>query len=284
MTVSDLANAVTIGNSAFKGCSSIAITTLDLTNVTTVGSSAFNGCNINNVVWSSTQTTIPNGCFEGCGLQSITNLTHVTELVGRSLKGCSLNHVLYLKNVATTLYYGTTISSASNGSTFTGDNLSGSAYALYMPKTKDLYGGYYSNNTYSSGFFGSRGTTTIPVVYFKDLEELYPSSFGSLSCTSLIINNVTPPVWYNSLKKTDTEVAENEGQQKKNVFPSDCHITNIYVPNSAVSTYRNNSDWSTLLAKGVNILSMNDLTHYATEAAWIAAGKPETGIIDAYMS
>lgn len=29
---------------------------------------------------------------------------------------------------------------------------------------------------------------------------------------------------------------------------------------------------------------MSNLTHYATEADWVAARKPATGIIDAYMN
>lgn len=252
-------------------------------NVSTIGHHAFGACKIDSVVWSSSVSTVPTGVFQSCGLKHISNLDHVQTFGGRCIKGCTLQQVLYLKNVATTLYYGTNINAGDNGNIFTADYENGSAYALYMPKTKDIYGGYWSNNVYSSGFFGGRGTTTIPVVYFKDLEEIYPSSFGSLTCTSLIINNTTPPTWYNALKKTD-EQTTNDANKKKHVFPGDCHITYIYVPDSALTTYTSDADWSTLIAKGVTFKSMNELTHYLTEADWITAGKPTDGIIDAYMS
>lgn len=283
-SANDLSGAVSIGKEAFHNCKAVTINNLNLMNVSTIGHHAFNECKIDSVVWSSSMTTVPSGVFQSCELKHISNLDHVQIFGGCCIKGCTLQQVLYLKNVATTLYYGTNINSGDNGTTFTGDNKSGSAYALYMPKTRDIYGGYWSNNTYSSGFFGSRGTTTIPVVYFKDLEEIYPASFASLTCTSLIINNTTPPTWYNSLKQTDEEVADKGGQQKKQAFPGDCHITYVYVPDSALTTYTSDADWSTLTAKGVTFKSMNELTHYLTEADWITAGRPADGIIDAYMS
>ena len=254
----DFSNVISIDNEAFSGCRSITINTLDLTNATTINYAAFMECNINSIIWSSSVTTVPTYCFSMCGIQHISNLDNVTILSGRCLQGCSLQQALYLKNVTTTNYYGNDIANGDNGTTFTGDYINGSAFALYMPKTVDVYGGYYDNTFYSSGFFGSRGTTTIPVVYFKDLQEVYPCSFGSLQCTSLIINNTTPPTWYNSLKKTDQE-ATNPSRRKNLVFPDNCNITNIYVPDSALTTYTSDADWSTLIAKGVTFKSMNEL-------------------------
>jgi hypothetical protein len=197
-----------------------------------------------------------------------------------------LNHVLYLKNVDKT-DYGQSEDSGDSGNVFCGDGISATVPALYMPKTIDIFGGYYANNIYAVCFFGSRGTATIPVVYFKDLEEVYPGSFGSLVCTSLIINNTTPPVWYNTRKAASPS---STSHSKAVVFPDDnqCNITNIYVPDSALSTYLADPNWASLTDSSrrhpVTFLGMSNLTHYATEADWVAAGKPADGIIDAYMS
>lgn len=287
LTASDLSSAVSIGNSAFYRCSAISINTLDLSSVSTIGESAFReGPHIDNVIWSNSQTTLPLGVFGSAVLKSITNIDHVTKIYGRALQACQLNHVLYLKNVDKT-DYGQSDGSGESGNVFCGDNENATVPALYMPKTIDIFGGYYVNNTYAVCFFGSRGTATIPVVYFKDLEEVYPGSFGSLVCTSLVINNTTPPVWYNTRKEASPG---DTYHSKAVVFPDDnqCNITNIYVPDSALSTYLSDPDWSSITDSSrkhpVTFLGMSNLTHYATEADWIAAGKPVDGIIDAYMN
>lgn len=289
LTDSDVSGAISIGSSAFENCTSAHFVNLDLRNVPTLASSAFSGTNVDNVVWSNSKTDLPTAIFQSCGLKSITNLDAVTKVWGRSLKGCQLNHVLYFKNVDKT-HYGQSTFGGDSGCVFCGDNRSATVPALYMPKTIDIYGGYYSGDTYSNGFFGSRGTATIPVVYFKELTDIYPGSFASLVCTSFIINNTTPPVWYNSEKKTDEEVATNEGLQKNKAFPDsgNCRITNIYVPDSALSTYLADPNWASLTDSSrrypVTFLGMSNLTHYATEADWVTAGKPADGIIDAYMN
>lgn len=289
LTDSDVSGAISIGSGAFEGCTSAHFVNLDLSNVSTLATRAFSHTKVDNVVWSNSKTDLSTGIFEFCGLKSITNLDAVTKVWGRSLQGCQLNHVLYFKNVDRT-DYGQSEVAGDSGCVFCGDDKNAVVPALYMPKTIDIFGGYYDNNTYSVCFFGNRGTATIPIVYFKELTDLYPGSFGSLICTSLIINNTVPPIWYNTKKWTDEQVANNQARQKNIVFPNDgyCQITNIYVPDSALSTYLADPNWASLTDSSrrypVTFLGMSNLTHYATEADWVTAGKPADGIIDTYMN
>jgi len=69
----------------------------------------------------------------------------------------------------------------------------------------------------------------------------------------------------------------NYPQGKICAYPS---ITAIYVPDSAVNTYKTTTGWTPVADK---IHPISDLTKYATRAAWEAAGKPDTALIEEYM-
>ena len=59
-------------------------------------------------------------------------------------------------------------------------------------------------------------------------------------------------------------------------------IDAVYVPDSAVNTYKAATGWSLISAKIHGISELNGGVTYATKAAWEAAGKP-LALIDAYM-
>lgn len=285
LTEDDLAGAINIGNSAFAK-TALNANYLDLHNVSSIGTAAFVDTTIKSVNWSDNINYIPHQTFNNCKLEHITNIDRVTRLNGYTFVGCNLDHVLYLKNVD-----GYT-QSKNTGRTDYYNNFAAnwhSSYlpALYMPKLPYVSGEYYSDNQYCIGFFGSKGSVNIPVVYFRDITDIYPSSFEALNCTSLIINNTTPPTWRNYNDLSDSETTD-ASRKKDRAFPADgsTQISNIYVPDSALQDYLNDADWGSLPTRAnnpINILSMNLLTHYSTEEDWVNAGKPVTGIIDAYM-
>lgn len=95
--------------------------------------------------------------------------------------------------------------------------------------------------------------------------------------TSLVINNTVPPVCYNRGKD---QTATSQDNSKDRVFFFMPSTTKIYVPDASVTAYQTADVWSTVASQ---IYPMSDLTQYATEADWVAAGEPDTGLIQAYM-
>ena len=131
--------------------------------------------------------------------------------------------------------------------------------------------GYYSSDYYYSGNFTGISTD---ILYLKNIRYFYPGDFAWTSCANLVINNTTPPEWRNQQNKTDGEV--NPGASRTRVF-SKSTINNIYVPDSAVSTYQNDSNWSTISNK---IKPLSQLTKVATEQD-LQSG--QIALIEAYM-
>ena len=110
--------------------------------------------------------------------------------------------------------------------------------------------------------------------YLRDIQYLYPGDFGRTTCSALVINNVTPPVWRNQGDKEDSEVSSS---QRKSLVFANSTISNIYVPDSAVTTYQNDENWSTMADK---IKPLSTLTKVATEAD-LQSG--QVALIEAYM-
>lgn len=151
------------------------------------------------------------------------------------------------------------------------------------------------------------------LIYLKDVTSFSNFAFGGLDCEALVINNTTPPTapinyysdwnefsnlhirganidtWgyfedahdsstplsYQSINGAQTESLLAQG--KTGSYPN---ITAIYVPDSAVNTYKTTTGYASVADK---IHPISDLTKYATRAAWEAAGKPNTALIEEYM-
>ena len=114
----------------------------------------------------------------------------------------------------------------------------------YMPKiTKGVESGYYGNNTYNIPFFSLdriKDSFTCGLLYLKDISILYPATFTNSKITNLVINNETPPEWRNTNNMSDDQ-ANNE--QKKSLVFIDSDVSNIYVPDAAVTTYQQDENW-----------------------------------------
>ena len=91
---------------------------------------------------------------------------------------------------------------------------------------------YYSNSVYYRGCFTGISTD---ILYLKNIKYFYPGDFAYTLCINLVINNTTPPEWRNTENKTDEETTSEQNSRTR-VF-NHSTITNIYVPDSAVSAY-----------------------------------------------
>ena len=149
------------------------------------------------------------------------------------------------------------------------------------------------------------------LIYLRDITSFSNFTFGGLDCEALVINNTTPPTapinYYSDFNpygnyhlrgvNIDTwgnfEDAHNSStpfsSQYVNTYTNTIisqnraflgNITAIYVPDSAVNTYKTTTGWTPVADK---IYPISDLTKYATRAAWEAAGKPNTALIEEYM-
>ena len=75
---------------------------------------------------------------------------------------------------------------------------------------------------------------------------MYPATFTNSRITNLVINNETPPEWRNTNNLSDEQA--NDEQKKSLVFAYG-DVTNIYVPDTAVTTYKQDENWQSVADK-----------------------------------
>ena len=125
------------------------------------------------------------------------------------------------------------------------------------------------------------------LMYFRDLTKVYSATFSSMTCTALVINNITPPEWANTNDATDSESLESE-HSKETMFDGSTFGGGdtrgnfvVYVPDSAITTYQNHTYWGTFCSIH-GISEINSGVIYDTYDDWVGAGKPIALIRD-YM-
>ena len=99
------------------------------------------------------------------------------------------------------------------------------------------------NYTYNTPFFSLdriKNAFTCGLLYLKDMSILYPATFTNSKITNLVINNETPPEWRKTNNMSDDQ-ANNE--QKKSLVFIESDVSNIYVPDAAVTTYQQDENW-----------------------------------------
>lgn len=291
------------GYRTFQGCSSLNIK-LNIPNLTSLGNFSFAGSGITEIENLGNITKIPGynaGSFSGCQ-----NLTKVTlppsciELGDGAFSNCKNLSIIgpmnYLTNVGrTSLRSYSTIESILNFENVTywktpfcessSPNNKTRVKQMYLPKLKSTdpnQSNQYriGNLYYKSSDFGDISTD---LIYFRDIEKFYGPSFINTQCTALVINNTTPPVWYNSKNRTDEQVETDSisngytYELSRTAIFAQSSITSIYVPDSALSTYQNNSDWSAVANK---LKALSTLPRVATEED-LQSG--QIALIEAYM-
>ena len=253
----------------------------DLYRVTTLEQYAFSGCQSLTEIKLGNVTMVPENCFANCSSLSSINikLENLTDIQGGAFSGSPINWGVqrYLGQYFSKKTYTDNLDASGVGAMFAGNTFK----QLYLPNLKAGYGsGDYSNYHSCTTFLGTQfggPAPTYGLIYMRDIESLFPGTFNRANITSLVINNTTVPICRNTYNMA---TADYQNHSKDLVFASFDSNAKVYVPDSAVAAYKAADVWSTIASQ---IYPMSNLTRYATEAAWVAAGEPATGLIEAYM-
>lgn len=316
ITNSDIQNAVTIGNEAFRG-GVYKYSSLTLSHLTSIGKRAFFGNSALETVdlSGSTITSMESGVFGDCNITSITipntvtrwgqpqnsdpftakensNLTvrgleNVTQIeAGITIKNGTIINPICLYYVQQSEQSMLTVNcNVANNNTY--------AKQYYLPSF------IKSNRTAFEDYWGRPNATfftyrlkddyqyrlRVNVLYFKDIQEIQPFMFFGCYPKNLVINNTQPPsfgqVPTNSLNQSDvsTNYAAWSTQMFGTIPTSGVDAMTIYVPDSAISAYQANSHFNSYTIAGISTL-----TKYTDEAAWVTAGSPDDCLIEAYMA
>lgn len=296
LTSIDLSNVTNIDGYAFYGCSNLQIK-LNIPNLISLGSRAFRGSGITEIENLGYITRITNdagvgqfanctklikvqlpttiqyidaGAFAGCNnLTYISGLENVISLADQSFSGTgSFDFVLNFRNLTTV---GTACLSNNNGTSTLRRK------QVYFPKLMASSNGSYWSNWYNHG--GTFQNMNSDLIYFRDIQAFHPYDFCYTSCTALVINNTTPPSWNNNSDRSDADQQALQNYQngwRENMLGQST-IGTIYVPDSAVNTYKQDSNWSTVQDK---IQPLSQLPKVATEED-LQDG--QIALIEAYM-
>ena len=276
----NIPNLISLGNFSFIGSGITEIENLgNIIKIPGFNAGSFSSCkNLTKVTLPPSCIELGDGAFAGCSNLSIIGPMNYLTSVGRtSLKSFStIESILNFENVT---YWKTPFSE--NGS----PNNKTRVKQMYLPKLKSTdpnQANYYrvGNLYYRSSDFGDISTD---LIYFRDIEKFYGPSFIKTQCTALVINNTTPPVWCNGKNRTDEQVETDSVSNgytyeiSRTAIFAQSSITSIYVPESALSTYQNNSDWSAVADK---LKALSTLPRVATEEDLQA---DQIALIEAYM-
>lgn len=317
LTSINLENVEYIGQQAFSGTK---ITEINISSLTSSSSQAFNGLNNVNITlpsnnWGKDMVTNNESLFSRCWFSSITNL-EVLANYDYAIK--ELPFFANYSPVLDVINFAKATSFQYNGQYY--NYLSGLASKYQDKYLKQWYSPkLLTVNNYNLGmvpywlYQNPSFRFRCKLIYLKDVTSFSNFAFGGLDCEALVINNATPPTapinyysdwneygnlhirganidtWgyfedahdsstpfsYQSINGAQTESLLAQG--KTGSYPN---ITAIYVPDSAVNTYKTTTGYASVADK---IHPISDLTKYATRAAWEAAGKPNTALIEEYM-
>lgn len=251
-------NLISLGSWTFQNCKSLTeVTNLGyISKIPGYNAACFANCsNLTKVVLPQTCTILGNGAFADCS--SLTYFRPLNQLI--SLEYNCLGNtgdfgIAYFENV-------TTIAKSIFG------ERGSTPYRhrqIYFPKLVNTGDTTYHSNWYIHD--GNFQLINTDLIYFRDLQNFYPCDFDYTTCVNLIINNVNPPMWNNNQGRTDEDIANasdgvSNHLSRTEVFYNS-NISNIYVPDSAVNTYKNNIYWSTVQDK---IKPLSQLAKVATE-------------------
>ena len=247
----------------------------------------------------STWTIVPPRLFYNCSNLEIINwdFSVVTYIATQAFSGCSkFPNVMYLPNVTQVGYPSTAgekaiIPNPIGDSTFITPKAYGifkgsSIKNVYLPKAKllplDRPEVYSQEIPTPDGVFTD---TQLNVVYLRDVQSIGMGNFYKATINTLIINNTTVPdfVPFDSTTVRNFNNADwilnkynNYPNYNTDLFYNTTSIQNIYVPDTAVSSYQNNSYFSSM-ASIIKPLSQ------CPRKTLQEVQNGEIGLIEAYM-
>ena len=280
-----------IGSGAFYGCSSLSSITLP-SSLFTIDSNAFYGCSNLTSLDLSTVTAIGKDAFRECpNLTSIKIGPSVNKLTYRALAGIPAqpNTVLYLPLITTSAeseqasisdsHYSTGCFSYNAFGEYSSQSYTNSVWGqIYLPNLTHPSGGWCAHPNYMAPL----SSIDADLIYLKNISSLGVGMFGGSRLKALVINSTTPP----PLTRSD--------QQNWDSFTRLMQADGIYVPDGYESVYTTawanvnppetfNNSTQTYIDILSKIKPMSQLSRYATEQAWITAGRP-VALIEEYMS
>lgn len=296
LTSIDLSNVTNIESYAFYGCSNLQIK-LNIPNLISLDGRAFCGSGITEIENLGYITRIINqaglGQFANCTkLTKVQLPTTIQYIDAGAFSGC--NNLTYISGLENVISLGEQPFSNTGSFDFVLNfcnlttvgrsclsNSSGTSTLrrkqVYFPKLTASDNGSYWSNWYSHG--GTFQNMNTDLIYFRDIQAFHPYDFCYTSCTALVINNTTPPSWNNNSDRSDADQQALQNYQagwRENMLGQST-IGTIYVPDSAVNTYKQDSNWSTVQDK---IQPLSQLTKVATEED---LQESQIALIEAYM-
>ena len=313
----NLSNVTFIGQQAFQGTK---LTSVDLSSLSSLQRNAF--INVNTITSVTLGNGVKNITEELIRYAQTVNFNNVdfstwtmfNQAVLPAWKGTCPYTVLKFPNA-------TSINGAEFCCMCSGNNAL-PCPQLYLPSLTTLENGFdttYKNVHPPLGTSPQRRTQgdrrKFDLVYLRDLTTIQSAAFGGTMIQALIINNTTPPTcnkdyydWFGEYQSGVGEVYVDVWGNIENADPNRTyylgsngnpvatnsnyalydHINDyyqvdfIYVPDSAVNTYKTITGWDSVASKIKGISELNGGVTYPTEADWEAAGKP-LALIDAYM-
>ena len=263
-----------LGYRAFKNTKISKV--LNLGNCGRIQEEAFSGCtDLTEVDLSNHPIIIGLKVFENCSsLQSI-NVETVTGLERHAFVGCSQLELLYFKE----LLHPSTVSS--NVTVLYNGLFVGGGLFIYAPKLQDINGGFDQGGNNIRGLFvkteSQTSITNKNIIYFKDLSSVETGAFCGGNVKHLIINNATPPTVTAYWDKKQNLLIDVSG-----AGVSRSVVQNVWVPDSAVNTYKADTYWGEF---GNKIQGLSGMNKVATKALWdqLSDSAKEDTLIEEYM-
>lgn len=273
----NLSKATTIGNNAFNECSALSIS-VNCPNLTSIGTRAFKNCsNLQNITNLGLVNIIQDGAFSGCtlletatlpsntsiikgyvfnsclNLTTVSGLTQVTELGGSAFIGCSSLTSIGLTTLNVQKVEGHIFEGCSQ---LTGELNFPNATELHIgdyggqfagcSKLTKLTFGHIDRVGYGSPWSNSRGSfRNCSSLKYVDLGDSFQKmcAWAFRGCTNLkaiVFRSTTPPTLSNWNYTTDYSSYDTGFAGDELTFDAwfGNPTVNIYVPDSAVNTYK----------------------------------------------
>lgn len=293
----DLSNVRSMEREAFQGCTSLSIELnmplygshelgdqtfrdaaitkiLNLGGCISIGIACFRGCtNLTQVVLPSTCTTLGRGAFQECSNLSSINVENIITMGADAFGWTSFSGIFYFKEL---------LNQIQGSNDFNRNGLFvGGAPHIYAPKLQAISGGFDTGGNNVQGLIVSNGWNSSrcnkKIIYFRDLTSVKTGAFCGGVIKHLIINNTTPPtVTQYAYAKQNLLIDVSSGGVSSSV------VQNVWVPDSAVNTYKAHTYWGEF---GSKIQGLSGLSKVATKALWdqLSDSAKEDTLVEEYM-